>query len=139
MFLDNNLILVNIIPVGGCTSPESIICFAQIGEVESDLLHCQSVHLRNQYLQMMCKEGCVLGSEVGDKVKTYCDVFARSTETTVLNLESTPRATWFLENVHVDLCGRIRTKGLNCTMYFVIFCIKYSSFRHICPLNDKTE
>lgn len=49
-----------------------------------------------------------------------------------------PRASNFLENVHVDLSGIIRTTGLNREEYFIMFTDDYSSFRTTYGIPDKS-
>lgn len=87
----------------------------------------------------MCKRGCA--SDLSDmKVnKTSCEVCSISKATKLPHRDTRPRSLKFLENVHVDLSGIIREKGLNREMYYILFCDDYSSYRHIFPLNDKTK
>lgn len=50
-----------------------------------------------------------------------------------------PRADTFLENVHVDLSGIIRTTAVNKEEYYVMFTDDYSSYRVTYGLPDKTS
>lgn len=68
-----------------------------------------------------------------------CDVCFLSKNTKTLHLSTRPRAFRHLENVHVDLSGIIRTKGLNNELYYALFCDDYSSYRHIYFLQSKTK
>lgn len=120
-FLDNNLMLVNIISVSDLNSGILETPEAQAAENESALLHRRLGHLSDRYLQTMCSRGCVNGLE-GVKLKEgMCDVCAKSKGKKLPHSSSRPRAQRFLENIHVDLSGIIRTKGLrNETLHFVL-------------------
>lgn len=50
-----------------------------------------------------------------------------------------PRASTFLENVHVDLSGIVRTTAMNSEEYYIMFTDDYSSYRVTYGLPDKTS
>lgn len=80
-----------------------------------------------------------MGSESDDSARTYCEVCARSKGTKLPYSGTRPRVTRFLENVHVDLSGIIRSRELDHEMYFIMFFDDFSLFRHIYSLSDKTK
>lgn len=139
IFLDNNLMLVKIIHVSDLTSIHGHLPEAQSSEIDSKLLHLRMGHISSRYLKKMCKDGCVIGHEGVEIVNENCDVCMLSKGTKIPHSGTRPRAFRFLENVHVDLSGIIRTKGINNEIYYILFCDDYSSFRHIFPLNNKTK
>lgn len=50
-----------------------------------------------------------------------------------------PRAATFLENVHVDLSGIVRTTAMNNEEYYIMFTDDYSSYRVTYGIPDKTS
>lgn len=87
----------------------------------------------------MKKHESVIGDlEVIDG-KESCDVCHLSKGTKVPHNHTRPRSVRFLENVHTDLSGIMRTKGLENETYFILFTDDFSSYRHIFPRRDKTK
>lgn len=76
----------------------------------------------------------------GDELKP-CDICILSKSMQLPYNHSRPRASRLLKNIHVDLSGIVRQKGLNLEQYYILFCDNHSSYRHMYPLRgkDKTE
>lgn len=69
----------------------------------------------------------------------HCKICSLSKNTQLPYNHSRPRAKRFLENVHTDLSGIMRVKGMSNELYYILFCDDYSSYRHIFPLRSKTK
>lgn len=121
IFLDNNLMLVKIIPVSDLSSTLPRIPEALSSEINSTLLHRRLGHISSRYLRTMCRKGCVIGHLGVEVVNENCTVCALSKGTKLPHSNTRPRASRFLENIHVDLSGIIRSKGLNNEIYFILF------------------
>lgn len=120
-------------------SQDSLIVSSHATNVTSSLLHRRLGHISDQYLKTMCKHGSIDG--LGGKVDTVCDC-----ETCLLSKgarlphnHTRPRAVRHLENVHVDLSGIMRTKGLRNEAYYILFTDDFTSYCHIYPLRDKSK
>lgn len=87
----------------------------------------------------MCRNESVLGCENVEESTTMCDVCSLAKGTKLPHNKTRPCALQFLENVHVDLSGIMRTKGLNNESYYILFTNDYSSYRHMYLLTDKTK
>lgn len=135
-FAANNLMYVSLEPVSpfpgstaACTSAEDISC----------LQHRRLGHLSNRYLNIMCKHGSVERIQ-GDLTQLKdCSICSLSKNTKVPHSSTRPRAIRHLENVHVDISGIIRTKGLKNEMYYALFCDDISSFCHIFFMQSKSK
>lgn len=139
IFLNNNLMLVNIILVSDIDSKSLENPEAQSTEIDSHLLHRRLGHVSHRYLQTMRNRGCVDGMK-GVKLRNkLCEICAKSKGTKTPHSSSRPRAQRFLENIHVDLCGFIQTRGLKNEMYFILFCDNFSSSSPFFPLKDKAK
>lgn len=93
VFLDNNLMLVRIIPVSDFTSTKKIIPEALSTEMNSRLLHRRLGHVSERYLRIMCREGCLDGSSGMEVKKEECEVCAKSKGTKLPHSGTRPRAT----------------------------------------------
>lgn len=113
VFMDKNLMLVQIIPVSDSCSTVSTNPEAQTTEIDSKLLHHRLGHVSARYLKTMCKQGCADVIQ-GVVISTdECDVCAVSKGKKLPHRGTRPRAARFLKNIHVDLSRIIRTRGLH--------------------------
>lgn len=105
----------------------------------SVLIHRRLGHPSDTYLKATLTASSDGKGECVDLKSGNCDTcyLAKSTKTPYN--KTRPRALNFLENVHVDLSGIIRTKGLRNECYYILFNDDYSSYRHIYPLMTKTK
>lgn len=72
-------------------------------------------------------------------IPVNCDICPLSKNTKLPHSSTRPRSSRFLDNVHVDLSGINRTKGLDQEMYYILFCDDFSSYRHIYALKSKSK
>lgn len=121
-------------------SPRVSITSPVATNVTSSLVHRQLGHVSDQYLSQMCRNGSVegLGADVAVE-KCICVTCLKSKGRKLPHNHTRPRAKRFLENIHVDLSGIIRTKGLKNENYYILFTDDYSLYRHIYPLVSKTK
>lgn len=133
---ENNLMLVQLEPVSHSCSTKASISQT---EVDSSLLHLRLGHLSDRYLKLMIKNGCADGLDelIGDN--KGCEVCHRSKGTKLPHNHTRPRAVNFLENVHVDVSGIIRTKSLDNEKYYILFCDDKSSYWHIFGLKNRSK
>lgn len=68
-----------------------------------------------------------------------CETCSLSKNHKIPHSSTRPRATRHLENVHFDISGIIRVRGLNHEMYYTLFCDYFSLYRHIFFMKDKTK
>lgn len=104
-----------------------------------ELLHRRLGHVGKSYLRLMCKHKSVEENLEETEITTSCDICSMTKAIQLPYNHTRPRASCFLENVHVDLSGIIRTRGLNNEMYYAMFCDDYSSYRHIFALKSKEK
>lgn len=108
--------------------------------VSSSLIHRRLGHVSDQYLKQMVRDGSVDGIKLDDVVEScVCDTCMKSKGSRIPHNHSRPRASRFLENVHVDISGIMRTEGLKNESYYILFTDDYSSYRHIYPLGGKSK
>ena len=131
----NGLMNVAIDPVSPIHLRQNVI---QPVVSDSSLQHRQFGHIGNRYLKAMSKHGSVDGmSEMVDVEN--CETCSLSKNTQLPYNHTRPRANRFLENIHTDLSGIMRVKGLCNESYYILFCDNFSSYRHICPLRSKEK
>lgn len=131
-----NLMLLDLIPVSPMTYPHT----SSVTNDHGSLVHQRLGHLSDKYLRGMKSKESVVGlDDVGTEGIGKCTICPLSKSTKIPHSSTRPRALRFLENVHVDLSGINRCKGLNQEMYYAMFCDDFSSFRHIYPLKSKTK
>lgn len=131
-----NLMLLDLIPVSSLNHAH----LSTATDGRGSLDHQRLGHLSNKYLETMKKKESVLGFQAVDlNDQEKCTICPLSKNTKISHSHTRPRAQRFLENVHVDLSGINRCKGLDSEMYYVLFCDDYLSFRHIYPLKSKTK
>lgn len=131
-----NLMLLDIIPV----SPQLQSKASTVTDYCGTLHHQRLGHLSDKYLKLMKSRSSVDGLDdlvVNQNVK--CDICPLSKNTKTPHSGTRPRARRFLENVHVDLSGINRCRGLDQEMYYIMFCDDYSNYRHIYALKSKTK
>lgn len=132
----NGLMNVQLEPVSAFLTDDKA---ATVTNVSSDLLHRRLGHLGKRYLKEMCDHNSMEESWKGVENKIPCVTCLKSKATQLPYNHTRPRASCFLENVHVDLSGIIRTKGLNQESYYALFCDDYFLYRHIYPLKTKDK
>lgn len=131
-----NLMLLDLKPVRSSSSYHS----STAADANENLLHQRLGHLSKKYLRVMRTKDSVEGLGVVDNQSPVeCTVCPLSKNTKQPHVSTRPRSLRFLENVHIDLSGINRCKGLNSEMYYILFCDDFSSFRHIYPLKSKTK
>lgn len=107
-------------------------------------LHYSLGHPREEYMKKMMRLGFlndVLPGEIKSdemNIISKCPVCPLAKGHKLPFSSTRPRASMFLENVHVDLSGIIRSTALNHEEYYVMFTDDYSSFRVTYGLPDKT-
>lgn len=106
---------------------------------DPDLAHRRLGHLSNQYLKRMCENGSLEESCDATEYSTPCHICSLSKATKLPFNNTQPRSKQFLENVHVDLSGIMRTKGIGNESYYALFTDDYSCYRHIYPLSEKSK
>lgn len=131
----DNLMHVELLPV----SEDGSINTATCSNAESDLLHRRLGHISDQYLKTMCKHDSVESGLKGETSGGQCKICMLSKGSKIPSNHTRPRASRFLENVHVDLSGIMRVKGLRNESYYILFTDDFSSYRHIYPLITKTK
>lgn len=87
----------------------------------------------------MCNHQAVEGMIGGSKDVVDCDTCALSKNTQLPFNHTRPRAVRFLENIHVDLSGIMRSRSLHNESYFILFCDDFSCYRHIYPLKSEEK
>lgn len=106
---------------------------------DSQLHHRRLGHVGNKYLKIMETHNCVIGMNTGHGGDEDCSICSLSKSKQLPYANTRPQAIHFLENVHVDLSGIFRVKGLGNKSYYILFCDDYSSYRHIFPLKSKEK
>lgn len=132
---DNNLMHVQLEPVSNNFDSPSV-SLSRV-DTNSYLQHLRLGHVSDRYLKLMINSGCVDGLEdvVGDN--SDCEVCFRSKGTKLPFNHTRPRAQSYLENVHVDVSGIIRTKSLDSEIYYILFCDDKSAYWHIFGLVNR--
>lgn len=88
---------------------------------------------------MMSNQESVLGLSEKISQSVICEKFSLAKNHKIPHSSTQPRVSCLFENVHVDLSGIIRIKGLKNEMYYVLFCDDYSTYCHISFMKDKTK
>lgn len=136
VFASNNLMYVALEPVSPLHDSTASIIHTE----DSTALHHRRLgHLSNHYLKVMCKHKSVEGLPEDVRLLKDYDVCSLSKNTKIPHASTRPRALRHLENVHIDLSGIIRVKGLKNELYYALFCDDFSSFRHIYFMNSKSK
>lgn len=109
IFTPNNLMFVTL---------ESVSHFSghQFNTTEVELMNLQHRrlgHISKRYLKSMIKHGSAEGPERGLDELKHCTICSLSKSHKLPHSGSRPRAKRPLENVHVDLSGIIRVKGIS--------------------------
>lgn len=136
VFAANSLMYVALEPVSQITV---LAASSTSTEDLSHLLHRRLGHLSSRYLKMMGKHGSVDGLSENLPAVVDCETCSLSKNHKIPHSSTRPRASSHLKNVHVDLSGIIRTKGLSNEMYYALFCDDFSSYRHIFFMKDKSK
>lgn len=103
------------------------------------LLHKHLGHVNQQYLCCMIDKGSVDGiAKVTGKL-FGCISCINSKSQSLPVLDTRPRATEFLQNIHVDLSDIVRNESLNHISYFILFTDDFSSVRSIFPRFSKIK
>lgn len=87
----------------------------------------------------MCRQNSVEGCDIVGSTTRNCNICKLAEGTKLPFGHTRPRATSFLQDVHGDLSGIIRHKGLFNESYYILFTNNFSSYCHIYPLSDKTK
>lgn len=132
----NGLMNVAIEPVSGVNSLQDDKTTTDDNSV---LQHRRLGHIGNKYLRQMCKHQAVDGMVGGNYDVVDCKTCSLSKNVQLPFNHSRPRAVRFLENIHVDLSGIMRSKSLSNESYFILFCDDFSCYRHIFPLKSKEK
>lgn len=104
-----------------------------------DLQHRRLGHLNQNYIKRMETGNSVKGICGSPGPITPCIVCAQSKGRRLPFSGTRPRATNFLQNVHVDLSGINRVKGILNKQYYILFVDDYSTFCHIFSLTSKCK
>lgn len=115
---------VELVPVSQVSSTLS----PHATNVSSSLLHRRLGHISNQYLKLMLKHNSVDGLTDEEIKNCDCEVCLLSKGAKIPHNHSRPCAVRHSENVHVDLSGIMRTKGLKNEAYYILFTDDYSSY-----------
>lgn len=94
----------------------------------SSLLHRRLGHLSPHYLNQMIKNHSLEDVKMEAEGGESCDVCSLGKNTKLPFNHTRPRASRFLENVHVDISGINRTKGIGNESYYILFCDDFSSY-----------
>lgn len=132
-----NLMLLGLEPVS--LSDSSISMESQQRANGCDLQHRRLGHLNYNYIKLMSKGNMADGICGSPSPNSPCNVCAKSKSRKLPFSGTRPRATKFLQNVHVDLSGINRVKGLFNEQYYILFCDDYSTYCHIFPLTTKCK
>lgn len=112
-------------------------CFNTSADEETALMHRRLGHMGNKYLRQMSKHGCVDGLTGEISTVLNCKTCALSKNTQLPYNHTRPRSSRFLENVHVDLSGIMRVKGLCNELYYIFFAMITPRFGTSIPLKAK--
>lgn len=104
-----------------------------------DLQHRRLGNLNHNYIKKMSTSKSVEGICGSPVPASPCVVCAQSKGKRLPFSGSRPRATKFLQNVHVDLSGINRVKGIFNEQYYILFCDDYSTYCHIFSLSSKCK
>lgn len=96
---------------------ESTLRSPELTDSDSQLHHRRLGHIGNKYLKIMETRDCVIGMNGGSGGVENCGICSLSKSKQIPYANTRPRAVQFLENVHVDLSGIIRVKGLGNESY----------------------
>lgn len=132
----NGLMNVLINPV---STLDTSSCAMATTDDKSQLHHRRLGHISDMYLNIMGSNECVDGLEHKTLQNGKCEICLLSKSKQLPYNHTRPRSQKFLENVHVDLSGIVRVKGLRNESYFAMFCDDYSSYQHIFPLKSKNK
>ena len=108
-------------------------------------LHYSLGHPSEEYMRKMMRLGFlndVLPSDIKQnemEIISRCPVCPLAKGHRLPFSSTRPRAVKFLENVHVDLSGIIRTTAMNKEEYYIMFTDDYSSYRVTYGLPNKTS
>lgn len=134
---DDNLMYLQLEPVS--SDLESHDVSVSLAESDPLLQHLHLGHVSNRYINLMLKQGCAEGLENVLSDSGGCVVCFKSKGTKLPHNHTRPRAQNFLENVHVDVSGIIRTKSLGNKSYYILLCDDKSGFWHIYGLQSKSK
>lgn len=142
-FFNGNLMVMKLIPLKVSHPSKSSICESSTATNSKDplfLLHKRLGHVNKQYLRRMIVRGSVRGIEhVKAAGEISCLPCIKAKSQALPSSGTRPRASSFLENVHVDLSGIVRTHTADRTLYFILFTDDYYSMRFIYPLQSKCK
>lgn len=132
-----NLMVINLEPVSAplLSNTSNVQSTDECGSLH----HQRLGHVSDKYLRMMAGKDSVLGLDSTGFPNTNCEIRPLAKNTKIPHSGTRPRARTFLENIHVDLSGIQRCKGLDLESYYILFCDDHSSFRHIYPLKSKRK
>lgn len=105
----------------------------------SSILHRRLGHVSETYLNQMMKHGSLDGVITKSEDVDGCDICPIAKNTKLPFNHTRPRASQFLENVHTDISGINRVKGLGNESYYILFCNDYLSYRHIYGLTERSK
>ena len=131
----DNLMHLKILPV----SEDFSLASTTSADLDHDLVHRRLGHLSDHYLKTMCKHQSVGRIGGGGEIRKPCNICLVSKASKIPSNHTRPRAKRSLENVHVDLSGIMRVKGLKNEMYYILFTNDFLSYRHIFPLTTKSK
>lgn len=139
LFSTNNLMIVKLDPMRVILSPAEVNTLTTALTHKESLHHRRLGHVSNKYLSLMKRKNLTAGVQLPEGCVNGCEVCALSKGQKIPHSLTRPRASCFLENVHVDLSGIFRTRAHGGEMYYALFFDNYLSYRHIYGLKDKTK
>lgn len=104
-----------------------------------ELQHKQLGNLNHNYLNTMAKKESVIGICGTHGPAPPCVVCVKSKSRRLQFSGTRPRATIFLQNVHVDFSGINRVTGLSNESYYILFTDDFSTFNFIYGLSLKNK